>query len=238
MRKVWIALLIASCGLASMAWAMDHFSRESAPVPRGAEYALQHGCMSCHADKTHAALHSAQPVCAYESDMDWPRPDEAQRESVKAYFAAIRMKSTLDERLQWGNNNSLTKGEALARKYYCFQCHGIMGQGGFRNVGSLKGYVPGFFGRDFRDLTRGGNPDSVRAWIEHGVDTVPIAPAWTGWIAEFFLNRQAIGMPRYGSLPDAELDALVDYVLALNDFGPMNAEALRSYDRHSREADH
>ena len=41
------------------------------------------------------------------------------------------------------------RGPYLARKYGCFECHGPLGQGGFSNPGSLKGYVPGFFGRDF-----------------------------------------------------------------------------------------
>jgi hypothetical protein len=128
------------------------------------------------------------------------------------------------------SSDLLIAGEQLARKYYCFQCHGQLGQGGFKNAKSLKGYVPGYFGRDFKILTRNADPDSVREWITQGVDPEILENPLTGWIAEFFFNRQAINMPSYKSLEPEEIEILVNYVITLNEFGPMTAEIIRLYE--------
>ena len=94
-----------------------------------------------------------------------------------AYFEAVRLKRTFAMRVKSQNPNRLLQGERLAREYNCFQCHGELGQGGFRNAGALKGYIPGYFGDDFAQLTRGGNAESIRAWISQGIDPALIRPS-------------------------------------------------------------
>src|SRR5208337_2529941 len=46
------------------------------------------------------------------------------------------------------------KGQEVAYRLGCFQCHGPMGAGFSANPGSFKGYIPGWWGDDFRDLVR------------------------------------------------------------------------------------
>ena len=135
----------------------------------------------------------------------------------------------MQERSSETNSNALLEGEQLARRYNCFRCHGYLGQGGFKNSGALKGYIPGYFGSDFRHLTNNADPDSVRKWITHGLDKSLIEKPISGPIAKFFLNRQAVNMPSYRSLPISEIEVLVNYVIALNTFGPMTASDVREY---------
>lgn len=97
--------------------------------------------------------------------------------------------------------------------------------------------MPGYFGSDFRDLTRNANPESVREWIMHGLDPAILEAPVSGWIAAFFFDRQAVSMPSYKSLEPEEVETLVDYVIAINRFGPMTAEGVRSYGQQSRSAD-
>ena len=146
-----------------------------------------------------------------------------------AYFEAVAVKRTFRARVESGTPNTLLQGEYLARTYGCFQCHGELGQGGLRNAGALKGYVPGYFGNDFRALTRGGSTDSVKAWITKGVDPALIDRPVTGRIARFFLQHQAISMPKYATLPDAEIRLLTAYVVKLSQFGEMDAQKIRAY---------
>jgi hypothetical protein len=97
--------------------------------------------------------------------------------------------------------------------------------------------VPGYFGSDFRILTNNADPDSVRSWIAEGRDPAILEGPISGRIAEYFFKRQAISMPSYKSLDPAELEVLVDYVIALNGFGPMTATVVRSYSEQSQLAD-
>jgi hypothetical protein len=151
-----------------------------------------------------------------------------------AYFEAVRLRRNLDSRLQGSVGNPLAVGEQLAREYHCFQCHGHLGQGGFKNAKSFKGYVPGYFGNDFKQLTRNGDPESVRAWIVSGMDEAILEKPISGTIAEFIFTRQAVSMPSFGSLPTDEIEILVNYVIALNRFGPMSATVAREYGEQSR----
>jgi mono/diheme cytochrome c family protein len=130
--------------------------------------------------------------------------------------------------------NRLLQGERLARQYSCFQCHGELGQGGFPNAGALKGYIPGYFGSDFALLTRGGHAASIRAWIRQGVDPALLERPIEGAAAEFFIKNQAVSMPKFESLPESEIRILTDYVIALNQFGEMDAKAIRAYSRLSQ----
>src|SRR5438552_1410770 len=46
------------------------------------------------------------------------------------------------------------RGAEVATALNCFSCHGPLGAGGVGDPGSLKGYVPAFWGADFDDLVR------------------------------------------------------------------------------------
>lgn len=118
----------------------------------------------------------------------------------------------------------LTAGDRLSRQHGCYQCHGELGQGGVRNPNSFKGYIPGFFGRDFRKLTAGGDAAEIRHWIDEGRGRA-IEEGWTGRLARRFFEGQTIGMPAYRErLTEAEKQVLVDYLLWLNARGPLSAQ--------------
>ena len=115
--------------------------------------------------------------------------------------------------------------DRLAREHGCFSCHGEQGQGGVRNPAAFKGYIPGFFGRDFLALTAGGDRDEILHWIDTGRGR-HIESGWLGRLAKPFGDSQAIGMPGYRErLTDAEKQMLVDYLLLLNADGPLDAAA-------------
>jgi mono/diheme cytochrome c family protein len=218
----------------SYSWARDRMAPESAPVARGAEYAQVRGCVDCHGDPGDRRADANAIDCSNVNTMGW-HPDYAvQCSDVMAYFETVRLRRNLSERMPGGADNLLTAGEILARKYHCFQCHGHMGQGGFANAGSFKGYVPGYFGDDFKILTRNADPESVRNWIVNGMDAAIVQNPVTGPIAQFFFWRQAVSMPSFKSLPAEEVDILVNYVIALNKFGPMTAGVVRAYEQESR----
>jgi mono/diheme cytochrome c family protein len=125
----------------------------------------------------------------------------------------------------------LARGERLARTLGCFSCHGELGQGGVANRGALKGYTPGFFGRDFELLTEGGKPDVVREWIRDGVARGFIEGRVVGVrLAAWFTERQAVRMPAYGKFAsNDDLDALVEYVGALHRQGALDAQGIEDY---------
>jgi mono/diheme cytochrome c family protein len=115
------------------------------------------------------------------------------------------------------------EGDRLSRMHGCYQCHGELGQGGVPNLASFKGYIPGFFGGDFRALTADGDREEVRYWIEHGRGRA-IEGGALGRLATRYFDRQAIGMPAYeGRLTERDLTVLVDYLLLLNARGPLSA---------------
>lgn len=103
------------------------------------------------------------------------------------------------------------QGQDLAYRFGCFDCHGPMGAGGVGNPGSLKGYIPGWWGHDFDDLVR--SDDELREWLLDGrlqrLDENPIARRFT--------EGQRIQMPAYEELIDeAQLAALMAYVKWVN----------------------
>jgi mono/diheme cytochrome c family protein len=98
------------------------------------------------------------------------------------------------------------RGAELALTSGCFHCHGDMGIGGMPNPGSLKGYIPGFDGEDFRELVR--NDDELRAWIAEG----SIPRLRNDQLASYFIERQRIQMPAFKDhLAPADIEALVAY---------------------------
>lgn len=139
------------------------------------------------------------------------------------------LRREIDVRLARAPDNRLLLGERLARERNCFRCHGELGQGGIRNAGALKSYIPGYFGRDFGRLTSGGRREIVTEWISTGSSRALTEHPVTGFIAQFFLNRQAVSMPIFSSLPEHELELLTDYVIALNALGALDVTGVANY---------
>jgi mono/diheme cytochrome c family protein len=104
------------------------------------------------------------------------------------------------------------KGHELAHKLGCFQCHGPMGARGPSNPGSFKGYIPGWWGEDFKDLVR--DDDELRAWIRDGqIQRLRDHP-----IAHRFIDAQRVSMPAYRDfLSEADLAAIMRYVRWVNE---------------------
>jgi len=99
------------------------------------------------------------------------------------------------------------QGQDLAYRFGCLKCHGPMAAGGGPNPGSFKGYIPGWWGEDFRDLVR--SDAELREWIVEG----QIARLRDHPIASFFLQWQRVSMPAYRSfLNESQLQALIAYV--------------------------
>ena len=228
-------ILSAMAGAALLVWLGVRLVPESTPAARGATYAYMGVCIECHGQPGDAPSDVPALECVGASIEPTHPYYEGTCRDLLAYFEVVRLKRTFSKRANSRNPNRLLQGERLARKYSCFQCHGELGQGGFRNAGSLKGYIPGYFGDDFALLTRGGSTDSVRTWISQGIDPALFANPIEGIIAEFFIEHQAVSMPKYGTLPDSKIRILTDYVIALNKFGQMDAKSIRAYSRLTQQ---
>lgn len=212
----------------------SRFIPESSPAARGAAAANSYGCIDCHGRAEPQYPDDVNLSCANAgNNTTHPRYD-GRCSDVLAYFELVRLKRTFRERAASPERNRLLQGEILVRQYNCFQCHGEMGQGGFRNAGALKGYIPGYFGKDFTLLTQNASTESVRTWIRQGIDPVLFSKPIEGKIAEFFIERQEISMPVFGALPDSTVQVIADYVIALNELGAMDAKALRAYSDRTR----
>jgi len=214
---------VAAAGMLSV-----ELAAESAPVARGQAEVVGKDCLQCHGVPANEGTRAA----GYAAMGSHPKY-EGRSVDVLAYFEAVRLVHTHRERSKVLTPSRLLEGEQLARRVQCFTCHGELGQGGFRNPGSLKGYIPGFFGSDFDELTDGGGAGSVRAWITMGVDPALYANPLTGPIAKHFLKRQTVKMPSYRTMTESEIDLLIDYVLALRRYGPMGVAEVQAYARAS-----
>ena len=104
------------------------------------------------------------------------------------------------------------QGQDLAFRLGCYHCHGPMAAGGSKNPGSLKGYIPGWWGADFRDLVR--NDDELRGWILNGqIPRLRDHP-----VAKHLINSQRVSMPAFKDfITDQQLQALMRYVRWVND---------------------
>lgn len=120
----------------------------------------------------------------------------------------------------------LLAGDRLARKFGCYQCHGELGQGGVANPQSFKGYIPGFFGRDFLKLTANGDRADILHWIDHGRG-LAITSGLTGRLSKKYVDGQATQMPGYrDQLTAPEKELLADFMLLLNKSGPLPAREI------------
>ena len=102
-------------------------------------------------------------------------------------------------------------GYDLAREWSCFSCHAPGGSGGLPNPGSFTGFIPGWYGADFKDLVR--DRSEFDTWILEG--TIPRLSGHL--IAKHFLARQRIAMPPYRELTPEQLDSLWAYVVWLEE---------------------
>ena len=129
-----------------------------------------------------------------------PFVNAAQVEDLVAYLRAVSGQILPDDA-------GVVRGGDLARELSCFACHGPLGAGGVPDPGSLKGYVPAWWGSDFDELVR--DDEELRQWIREGaIERIAEHP-----VGRFFFRRQAIRMPAYGRfLQQPDIDALVAYV--------------------------
>jgi mono/diheme cytochrome c family protein len=220
LRTLIAVMLLASVAVSLAVVAVDRFSPESSPIARGADYAAHHRCEtnSCSAElagKVNCGLLPAGTTC----------------DDVVVYWKAMALRQRLPERLFTAPDNWLLKGEALARSKNCFRCHGELGQGGFKNAGALKGYIPGYFGDDFRLLTDDADREVVMEWIRTGKSRSLTEHVVTGTIANYFLRNQAVSMPSFYSLPRQEIELLASYVRFLNTLGALDDKRLDCYIR-------
>lgn len=223
--------------LATVAWTTQRFVAESSPVARGAEYIRRSSCINCHGQPQHQASDHTDDACSSSSNASWHLAYTVDCDDAMAYFGTVRLRRNFAEREKSNPDHPVIVGERLARQYHCFNCHGQLGQGGLKNTGSFKGYIPGFFGRDFAILTKNGDTESLREWITHGRNSGLVARPVTGRIAKYYFDRQEISMPQFQTLQSEEIDLLVHYVSYLHSYGPMNAAKLRAYDKRSRSTE-
>ncbi len=97
------------------------------------------------------------------------------------------------------------RGANLARQWNCFSCHGPAGSGGFPNPRSFAGFIPGWYGADFRDLVR--DRDEFGLWIREG----SIKRLTSNPLASFFVERQKVLMPAYKRFTEEQIDDLWAY---------------------------
>ena len=98
------------------------------------------------------------------------------------------------------------RGLELAETRRCFACHAAGGSGGRPNPGSFTGFVPGWYGADFRDLVR--TREEFVGWVREGkVDRLSNNP-----LASRFIRHQRLQMPAYSEIADDDLGALWAYV--------------------------
>jgi len=163
------------------------------------------------------------------------KPDEI--EAIAAWILAEGLKitqgtgptakpATLPTGSPLSPDQLLVSGDRLSRRSGCYQCHGELGQGGGPNPGSFKGYIPGFFGQDFLELTANGDRAEILHWIDHGRG-LAIETGLTGKFAKRYFDGQATPMPAYrDQLTAPEKELLVDYILQLNKSGPLPAREI------------
>lgn len=144
-----------------------------------------------------------------------------QVEAIKTPLPPAEGKLTADQ--------LLVAGDRLSRQHGCYQCHGELGQGGVANTDSFKGYIPGFFGKDFRLLTKDGDRSEILYWIDHGRGHA-VEKGLLGRLASHYFETQAIKMPGYAdTLTAAEKEILTDYMLLLNSKGPLPAKEVERF---------
>ena len=99
------------------------------------------------------------------------------------------------------------RGLERSRALGCNGCHGPGGRLARPNLGSLKGYVPSWDGRDFTELVR--DRAEFGEWVERGVSR----RFEKNPLARFFLDRAVLRMPAFEKhLKPGDVDSLWAYV--------------------------
>ena len=165
------------------------------------EYVLDGAPLRKRADPRHKAKTEAQLLAmpAYRDYLSTGQVDD-----LMVYLRAVSGLITPPDELA-------ARGQELAYRNGCFNCHGPMGAGTSKNIGSLKGYIPGWWGNDFRDLVR--SDEELRGWIRDGeIERLRGHP-----IARYFTRSQRVFMPAYHNyLSEEDVQALMRYVRWVN----------------------
>ena len=116
------------------------------------------------------------------------------------YFMAVSDMAPIDD-------PQAARGRDLVRRHRCEACHGTAGSGGVLNPRSLKGYIPGWLGKDYTELVQ--NDGELREWIlEGGIERLSRAR-----VARYFLSRQRLQMPAYRTaLAPGDVEAIDAYI--------------------------
>lgn len=209
-------------------------SADGGAVERGAALAHAQGCVGCHDGSGESAglprRFSELGDVERETLREWildgmparVREDPDSRMPLEA--AAIRMPAwrgrlsdaQVDDLIAYvqavaaadlPEDPVARTGYESAQRLGCFRCHGHGGRGASRNPGSLKGYIPPWDGRDFKELVL--DDAELREWILDGRPRRLQANP----LARFFLDRQVIRMPGFRNrITGDDLHALEAYI--------------------------
>ena len=222
--KKQVITILSFVALFLLSFILYRLLPESSIIAQAANYTLNNNCLECHTNTSSKAFltikanPSTHPLYTYN------------KEDLLTYFEAVRINMNYEYRLA-NNNNTLIKGEQLARRYHCFNCHGIFGQGGVKNPKSLKGYIPGWYGRDFDILTNSGDPAIIREWITTGSSKKMLNEPLIGYIAAHYLQKQEIKMLKLNRASKLEIQQLVNYVISIRAYGDMNRATILQYEK-------
>ena len=194
---------------------------ESSPFSRAQQYATDHRCLDCHLRSPITPTREHPTFTIHSTD-------------ALAYFAAAKLNFNSEKRIA-NDCNWLAYAEKLVSDHYCFICHGLYGQGGNNNIeNSLKGYIPGWFGRDFDILTDHGEPKAIRQWITEGTSDSITGEWLIGPIADYILQKQSVKMIAFNTLPDEDIDVLIKYIQFIRQYGPMDMQDFEHYEKATR----
>ena len=201
---------------------------EVTAAERGYRIALRSGCFNCHGANGAGGVKNEDELREYildgaparkRADPQYRQQIASQLLAMPAFRGFVGARDVDDlivylravSGLITPSEEMAAKGQEVAYRLGCFQCHGPMGAGVSANPGSFKGYIPGWWGNDFRDLAH--DDDELRNWILAG----EISRLRDNPIAAYFIHRQRLYMPAYRDfIGDADLDALMRYVRWVN----------------------
>jgi len=258
LRKRYLLLVIPVIGLIPAAGSVRTlFAGEASTYSQGANVYAQLGCGACHESLVLGPIPRERKPAPhlFEHWIDADDLSEAvrfggyKRETYSVAQRSIPRKITMPAYADWisefdyrallvflrvnqlVNMRTKSEGQTLASKYGCFDCHGPLGLGGVVNPRSFKGYIPGWFGSDFDELTDGGSREIVTEWIRSGTSSFVTGKSLgRGAIARHFGENQAIKMPPFKRrMSVEELDLLADYVLLLRSLGNMDLSDVEQY---------
>jgi cytochrome c551/c552 len=256
-KRYWL-LLIATTGVIAIAASVRSiFGAEISTYSQGASVYADLGCGACHESLVLGPIQRRRKPAphvfekwietselseeirfgGYESDDYAVAQRSIPRKIKMPAFNDLISESDLRALMvflqvnQLMNMRSTSEGQNLARKYGCFDCHGPLGLGGVVNPRSFKGYIAGWFGADFDELTNSGNREIVAEWINDGTSSSVTGKSFgRGMVARHFGESQAIKMPAFERrIPTEDLNLLVDYVLLLRSFGDMSLSEVQRY---------